>query len=142
MHKEINFEKAIERALITDGGYQSGNLADYDQTLALFPGDILAFIQQTQPKFWQRLSELNKAKTEVILLDSLNKELRSKGMLTVLREGFRCFGKTVRMAYFAPNTGMDPAAKARYQQNTLRVVRQVQCASGAIPDLVITVTLK
>ena len=45
-----------------------------------------------------------------MLVDSLVKELAVKGALAVLREGFKCVGKTVRLAYFAPNTGLDPSA--------------------------------
>ena len=48
-------------------------------------------------------------------------------------------GKTVRLAYFAPNTGLDPAAMDRYQDNRLTIVRQVNTKSGAIPDVVLAV---
>ncbi len=139
MHRELNFEDAIEAALITEGGYTKGNPADYDRDRALFPKDILAFVQQTQPKFWERFAQMNQGKAEEILLDSLVKELQSKGMLTILRSGFKCFGKTVRLAYFAPNTGMNPDAFTRYTQNRLTLIRQVNTASGAIPDIILAV---
>lgn len=75
----------------------------------------------------------------LVLIDSLAKELDSKGSLGVLREGFKCSGKTVKAAFFAPNTGMDPQAHERYQANRLSVVRQVNTKSGAIPDMVLAV---
>lgn len=139
MHKEIDFEDEIEEFLLDKGGYVAGSAADYDPQRALFPTAVLDFVQTTQPRFWQRLEGLNKGTAAAVLLDSLTKELESKGMLTVLREGFKCFGKTVRMAYFAPNTGMDPAATERYADNRLAVVRQVKTRSGAIPDVVLAV---
>ena len=139
MHKELNFEDAIEEVLINEGGYTKGNPDDYDRDRALFPKDIIAFVQQTQPKFWDRFAQMNQGKAEEILLDSLVKELQSKGMLTVLRSGFKCFGKTVRLAYFAPNTGMNPDAFTRYNQNRLTLIRQVNTASGAIPDIILAV---
>ncbi len=139
MHKEIAFEDAIEQVLITDGGYTSVAPTQYDAERALFRQDILDFVQQTQPNFWQRFAAANQAKAETILLDSLTKELEAKGILTILREGFKCFGKTVRMAYFAPNTSMDPAAQTRYTQNRLSVIRQVKTKSGAIPDVLLAV---
>ena len=71
-----------------------------------------------------------------MLIDSLVKELAVKGSLAVLREGFKCVGQTVRLAYFAPNTGLDPASMDRYQDNRLTIVRQVNTKSGAIPDVV------
>lgn len=139
MHKEINFEDAIEAALTAEGGYTKGNPDDYDADHALFPKDILAFVQQTQPKFWERFAQMNQGKAEEILLDSLVKELQSKGMLTILRSGFKCFGKTVRLAYFAPNTGMNPDAVTLYNQNRLTLTRQVKTATGAIPDIILAV---
>jgi len=139
MYREIDFENDIDHVLVSEGGYFKGGPAAYDAERALFPGEIVAFVRQTQPKFWQSFASSNQGRAESILLDSLAKELASKGMLTVLRDGFKCFGKTVRLAYFAPNTGMDPNSLALYHQNRLTVVRQVQTKSGAIPDVILAV---
>lgn len=139
MYKEVNFEDAIEEVLTSEGGFSRREPEEYDPERALFPNDIIAFVQQTQSKFWNSFYEMNKSKAEGILLDSLVKELTSKGMLTVLRDGFKCFGKTVRIAYFAPNTGMDPKAQELFEQNVLTIIRQVETKSGAIPDVVLAV---
>lgn len=139
MHREIDFEDGIEDALLHGGGYEKGDPADYDPETALFPADVLAFVQKTQPKIWSRLTQLDAAKAPAMLLDSLVKELAAKGALAVLREGFKCVGKTVRLAYFAPNTGLDPSATERYGDNRLTIVRQVNTKSGAIPDVVLAV---
>lgn len=96
-------------------------------------------MQKTQPKVWARLTQLDAGKAASLLLDSLVKELAAKGSLAVLREGFKCVGKTVRLVYFAPNTGLDPSASERYGENRLTVVRQVKIHTGAIPDVVLAV---
>lgn len=137
MHKEINFEDAIEQSLIITGGYIKGDPTDYDTERAVFRREVVAFAQ-TQ-KFWPRFAALNGDKAESVLLDSLVKELQSKGMLTVLREGFKCFGKTVRMAWFAPNTTLNPEASTQYAVNRLTVMRQVTTKSGAIPDMILAI---
>lgn len=139
MHKEIDFENDIEYALLSQGGYEKGDPNTYDRETALFPADVIAFVQKTQPKIWARLTGLDAAKAPAMLLDSLVKELAVKGSLAILREGFKCVGKTVRLAYFAPNTGLDPASTERFKDNRLTVVRQVNTKSGAIPDLVLAV---
>lgn len=139
MHKEIDFENDIEQALITSGGYEKGDPHAYDPETALFPADVVAFVQKTQPKIWSRLTQLDVGKAATMLLDSLVKELAAKGALAILREGFKCVGKTVRLAYFAPNTGLDPSATERYTDNRLTIVRQVKTKSGAIPDVVLAV---
>jgi len=139
MHKEIDFENDIEQALTNTGGYEKGDPKAYDPETALFPAEAIAFVQKTQPKIWTRLTGLYANKASVMLVDSLVKELASKGALTVLREGFKCVGKTVRLAYFAPNSGLDPLAAERYRDNRLTIVRQVNTRSGAIPDVVLAV---
>lgn len=139
MHKEIDFENDIEQALISSGGYCKGDAHGYDADMALFPEEVVSFVQKTQPKIWARLTALDVNKAQAMLLDSLVKELAAKGTLAVLREGFKCVGKTVRLAYFAPNTGLDPASTERYADNRLTIIRQVKTQSGAIPDIVLAV---
>ena len=139
MHKEIDFENEIEHELIRNGGYEKGDPHAYDAENALFPADVVAFVQHTQPKIWARLTILDAHKAPTMLLDSLAKELAAKGSLAVLREGFKCVGKTVRLAYFSPNTGLDPSATERYADNRLTIVRQVNTKSGAIPDILLVV---
>ena len=63
------------------------------------------------------------------MLDSLSKELELKGTLHVLRHGFKCYGKTFRMAYFRPNTTMNPEAAENYARNRLTITRQVAFTS-------------
>ena len=48
------------------------------------------------------------------LLDDLCRALDSEheGCLSVLRHGFKCFGKLFRAAYFAPASGMNPETAA------------------------------
>lgn len=139
MHKEIDFENDIEQVLINSGGYEKGDPKAYDPEAALFPSDVVAFVQKTQPKIWLRLTQLDAIKAATMLVDSLVKELASKGSLAVLREGFKCVGKTVRLAYFSPNTDLDPSATERYADNRLTIVRQVNTKSGAIPDVLLAV---
>ena len=63
------------------------------------------------------------------MLDNLTKELDLKGTLHVLRHGFKCYGKTFRMAYFRPNTSMNPEAVESYAKNRLTISRQVAFTS-------------
>ena len=63
------------------------------------------------------------------MLDSLSKELGLKGTLHILRLGFKCYGKTFRMAWFRPNTTMNPGAAKNYATNRLTITRQVAFTS-------------
>ena len=139
MHKEENFEDTIERELLELSGYHQGTAADYDPETALFPSEIINFIQATQPKQWQKFSSTSPSDAQKILIASLTKELKSRGMLDVLRNGFKCYGKTFQVAYFQPNTGMNPETLALYHQNRLTLTRQVKIKTGRIPDILLSI---
>jgi type I restriction enzyme R subunit len=135
-HTEHAFETAIEHDLLASGGYAKGDLKAFDPATALFPNQVIAFIRHTQPARWAQLEAMLKERTAATLIDSLVKELASKGTLGVLRHGFKCYGKELRLAWFRPNSGMNPEAAARYAANRLTVTRQVEFVSQALkrPD--------
>ncbi len=128
-HSESDFETAIEAGLVGAGGYAKRSPAAYDEARALFPGDVTGFLRDSQAARWAQLEALLGAKTEATVLDSLAKELDIKGTLHVLRHGFKCYGKTFRLAYFRPNSGMNPEAAASYAANRLTIARQVAFTS-------------
>jgi type I restriction enzyme R subunit len=135
-HTEADFERAIEHGLLQTKRYSKGDPKAYDAAMALFPGDVIAFIQESQSARWEQLEAMLKDLTAATVLDSLTKELTSKGTLGVLRHGFKCYGKTLRLAYFQPNSGMNPESTARYAANRLTITRQVEFVSDVLkrPD--------
>ena len=53
LHKEINFESEICEYLATNGWqYAESDAAKYDRARALFPEDVLTWVQETQPQAW------------------------------------------------------------------------------------------
>ncbi len=103
---------------------------------------MLAFIQATQPQEWEYLAKLQKGKAEETLLDDLCRALNSphEGCLSVLRHGFKCFGKLFRAAYFAPASRLNPDTQKLYAANRLTITRQVRYASrhGNTLDVVLS----
>jgi type I restriction enzyme R subunit len=138
-HTEIRFEEAIELNLL-EHDYLKGDPNDYDSKLALFPDDVISFISTSQPAQWTHIVEYNQAKSKEVLLSSLVKELDSKGSLYVLRHGFKCFGKNFKLAYFKPNTNLNPEAWQDYNRNIVKIYRQVHFSSNN-PNLSIDVTI-
>ena len=57
-HTEQAFEAAIEHHLTTVGDYGTGESDTFDLNRGLFPQEILAFIQATQPQEWEYLANL------------------------------------------------------------------------------------
>ena len=128
-HTEHAFETAIEAGLTGSGGYEKRSPNAFDEALALFPDDVSGFLKDSQPAKLEVLEALLGPKTGATALDSLSKELELKGTLHVLRHGFKCYGKTFRMAYFRPNTTMNTDAAENYARNRLTITRQVAFTS-------------
>ena len=128
-HTERHFEAAIEHRLTSQGGYEKRAPADYAEERALFPADVCGFLRESQPGKWRSLEALHGPQTEATVLESLVRELKSKGTLHVLRHGFKCYGKTFSMACFRPNTSMNPDAEKAYTRNRLTITRQVAFTS-------------
>ena len=128
-HTERDFETAIEDGLTRSGGYEKRNPIAFDEGLALFPDDVSGFLKDSQLAKWETLEALLGPKATGTVLDSLSMELELKGTLHVLRHGFKCYGKTFRMAYFRPNTAMNPEAEENYARNRLTITRQVAFTS-------------
>ncbi|MCK5862735.1 MAG: type I restriction endonuclease subunit R, partial [Candidatus Hydrogenedentes bacterium] len=142
-HTEHAFETAIEYSLTTSGGCRRGDPATFDTERGLFANDVLTFIKESQPKEWAYLEDIQKDKAEATLLDALCSALNSDhgGCLTVLRQGFKCFGKLFRAAYFAPASGMNPDTQKRYGLNDLTVTRQLQYSAKHNNSLDVTLSL-
>ena len=128
LHHEISFEDEICANLSAHGWYYADSDAKrYDRARALFPADLVAWLQATQPEAWDALKKAYGASTEPVLLDRVRKQLDDRGTLDVLRRGVEMLGlrQPLRMVQFKPAMGLNPEILARYAANRLRVVRQV-----------------
>jgi type I restriction enzyme R subunit len=137
-HTEARLEDAIVHALCEGGGgygfvdYRPGGEAAgrFDPEQALDATELLGFIQQTQGRTWASLHAIHGDATGAVVVDHLVKELDTKGMLKVLRQGFKCYGKTLRVAFFAPANGLNPQTQADHAANRLTVTRQLQYSAA------------
>ena len=129
IHKEIRFEDEICAHLAEHGWlYESGSAVLYDRKRALFAPDLVAWVQETQPKVWDSLSRSHGAGAEAALLDRVRKQIDDRGTLDVIRHGIEMVGVRgmISLAQFKPAMGMNPDIIAAYQANRLRVVRQLR----------------
>lgn len=127
-HREIAFESAIEHHLVTQGGYTKGSPEIFDRERCIDPEIVLSFIRKTQPKEWEYLENILKDRAGETLLNDLCKALDSmhEGSLSVLRHGFKCYGKLFKVAFSRPASGLNPETIQRYHDNTLTVTRQLK----------------
>ena len=127
---ETAFESYLEETLLERGDWQRGDNAAWDVEQALFPAQVNAFLEATQPKLWAEMRTLHAEGLEPLLLGALVKELDIKGTLHVLRHGFKFYGKTFRIAYFKPAHGLNDEVLALYAKNQLTITRQALCHPG------------
>lgn len=144
LHKEIEFEKEICTHLAANGWLYAepgtvGDASGYDIQRALYPEDIVSWLQASQPKAWEALQKSHGASAQTMLLDRLRKQLDERGTLEVLRVGIEMVGlrEPVRLARFKPALGMNADLQAQYAANRLRVVRQIRTNHDDIIDLVL-----
>ena len=129
---ERTFEQEIEWWLIEgavkNNRYKKGNPADFDRTLALDKGAVLAFVKGTQPDIWHGLCKRHGSEpvAEAEFFKRLNSELNARGMIDVLRHGLVDLGISVRLAFFKPGSGMNQSLAALYNKNVLQITRQVK----------------
>lgn len=119
------FESAIIESLIQQGNYTQGNSPDYSPELGMFKYDVIAFLQNTQPKAWEKITAVHGSDADNRIIQRLFKELDLRGSLDVLRNGFVDYGVKFRMAFFKPETGLNDETIELYDKNQLKVIRQV-----------------
>ncbi len=122
---ENTFEMAIIQALLENGGYTEGTASNYSPELGMFKAEILQFLKETQSKQWEKLSAIHSSDVENRLIQRLYKEMDLRGSLDVIRNGFVDYGVRFKMAFFKPESGLNPDTLALYGQNRLKVIRQV-----------------
>ncbi len=129
LHREINLETEICDYLAAHGWlHAAGDAANYDRTRALFPADVISWLQATQPKAWETLEKNQGAQAGAEVLRRLRDAINQHGTLYVVRHGIELLGlrEPLSLAQFRPALAMNPDTLAKYAANRLRVVRQVR----------------
>jgi type I restriction enzyme R subunit len=126
---EKAFESYVEQMLLSKG-WQQGEVSDWDQERALFPQLVTEFIAVTQPVLWEAMRGQHGGQLESMVITALLRELAIKGLLHVLRHGFKFYGKMFRLAFFKPAHGLNEEVLELYRANRLTVTRQVPFHPG------------
>jgi type I restriction enzyme R subunit len=125
IHTELTFEEAIEASLLEDGGYVKGHSEDFNAELGIFPKYVTEFIKTSQPKEWEKINNIHKDEVETKVVNRLLREIDLRGALDVIRNGFTDYGVKFKMAFFRPESSLNPDAEVLYAKNHLSVTRQL-----------------
>lgn len=134
--KELIFQNEVVAQMVA-GGWKRGNAAQYDRALALYPEDVIGFVQATQPEQWEKFCGLYPANPEQKFLERVTEQLdkadpnaadrtmRTFGTLGVLRHELRDRGTRFSLCQFKPEHDLNPDTLARYGKNRLRIVPEL-----------------
>jgi len=139
-HSEAAFETVIE-AYLLGSGYIAVDRDRFDREHAIFPDTVLAFIRETQPKEWEKLEAFHGAKTGEQVLSDLCKWMDTYGSLATLRHGFKCYGRTLRVAFFKAAHELNPELETRYAANRVGITRQLKFSPRSEKSLDVTISL-
>ena len=133
---ELMFQNDMLKHLISTG-WLLGKAEHYNRELALYPEDLLGFVQDTQPEQWQRFCALYPSQPGQHFLERVasqlnktdpnaaSKEMRTFGTLGVLRHELRHRGTRFSLCQFKPEHELNPDTLIRYAKNRCRVVPEL-----------------
>jgi type I restriction enzyme R subunit len=139
-HSEGAFETVIEFQLLQNG-YVRVDRNSFDRERAVFPETVLRFIRDTQPNEWSKLEALHGESTGEQIIGDLCKWMDANGSLATLRHGFKCYGRTLRVAFFKAAHELNPELEARYAANQLGLTRQLHFSPRSEKSLDVTLSL-
>ena len=139
-HSEAAFETVIEHHLLGHG-YVAVSRDGFDRARAVFPSVVLDFIKDTQPREWAKLEALHGPNTGEQILTDLCKWMDANGSLATLRHGFKCYGRTLFVAYFKAAHELNPELEERYSRNRLGLTRQLHFSTRSEKSLDVTLSV-
>jgi len=134
---ERAFQTIIKEYLINDNGYIEGFNHDYDKHYAMDTKCLFDFLETTQEKKMNRLKEIYKTNYKSKVIDNLDRGLRTRGSIDVLKHGIKDYGVKLDLAYFKPPTDLNPDQFLLYRQNILSVTEELKYEGDNRIDLVI-----
>lgn len=118
-NREMRFEQDIETSLTQRGGWEKESFQDshYEDSVGIDVDNLVAFIEQTQPKLWARYLTIHQGDAKRKLIKRFDEEVNAHGMLHVLRNGIRDRGVALKVAFFRPVSGLNEELQEKYEAN-------------------------
>ncbi|QFP61759.1 type I restriction endonuclease subunit R [Brucella anthropi] len=128
LHREKVLQDHLIAQLVASEGYELRDpKTDYDCALALDRVLALRFVRSTQQEEWIKLEGHYSASAEDTFFKQLEKALKDRGLLDVLRQGIKIVpGIKFSLCYFRPASALEPKRVAEYQANILSVMKEVE----------------
>jgi len=124
---EIHFEEHIENYLVNEvKEYHTVSPTEYNKELCVIPGEIIAFIKDTQPDKYKALTKQYGTNVDSQIVNNVARNLSRNKTLHVLHNKVKDRGQSLDMLYFQPANNKTPEHELWYKRNRLAIVRQLQ----------------
>lgn len=127
---EYRFESDIEASLTSAEGGWTKTTDVYDPGTGLYTNTLIAFVQRTQPREWERFERQCNSDPVRKFVNAFNNACDEDGLVSVLRHGFKHRGITFRVCYFKPESHLNKTAYEQYEANICNCVRQWHYSSN------------
>lgn len=125
-HQEKHFEAYVVQKL-QEQGWFVGNTQGYHTEYALYPEDLIGWLEATQPDKWAKIQKDSPDNPAEALMKRLAASLDKNSTIHVLRRGFSYAGcGHIAMSESAPEDKRNEDVLQRYAANRLRVVPQLK----------------
>ena len=118
---ERGFQKSIARYLTQTNGYRETKTKDYDKEFCVNTTQLLEFIKKTQEDAYKLIQK----RGEREFLVRLDRKIKEKGIVEVLRKGVKHFDKTIHVFYTQPVSELNPLNSERYNANIFSVTQEL-----------------
>lgn len=132
---EKRFEQYIEdylTSLVDDGLKYNSKIHRstdtwYDREKCVIGEEYIRFVKDSQPDVYDKLRKRYGDSTDSKILSRINKEIRNKGLIHVLRKGFNEIqGGNIKTVYFQPSSSLNKKYREdKYLKNRFLFVRQL-----------------
>lgn len=123
--KEINFEEFIEKHLIKINKYEKRTYDNYDRNLCIDTELLFKFLEDSQKDALEKLKVLYGTDYKTKISKRLFKQIQSKTIVDVLKNGIKDNGVPLSLAYSKPNSNLNEDDNIKFKKNIFSVMRQV-----------------
>ena len=128
--KESGLETLIVRWLTEHNGYEEGSNDDYSREYAIDKTRLFRFLKDTQPDELEKCGVFRTEQKKRDFLTRLKNQIASRGIIDVLRNGFKFYPADLILFYLTP-TENNVHAREMFQKNIFSVTRQLRYSQTA-----------
>lgn len=127
LHREDVVQYHIIDELVKNHKYRLRETAKFDRALALDKELVLEFVKSAQAEEWKKLEGHYTGAAEAEFFKQLDKALKDRGTLDVLRSGLKLVPNIkIALCFFKPASGLNDELLRLYNTNILSVIGELE----------------